>query len=81
MPQVPQDQLEPVLRVAGQLRIRGLDSDYSRESSMEPERWVGQGVRQLIMVALVMAVVLSLFSVLMIFLNRVEEYLGVGKAS
>ena len=40
--QVPQDQLEPVLRVAGQLRIRGLDSDYSRESSMEPERW-GRG--------------------------------------
>ena len=35
---MPQDQLEPVLRVAGQLRIRGLDSDYSRESSMEPER-------------------------------------------
>ena len=36
--QVPQEQLEPVLRVASQLKIRGLDSDYSRESSLEPER-------------------------------------------
>ena len=38
-PQVPQEQLEPVLRVASQLKIRGLDSDYSRESSLEPERY------------------------------------------
>ena len=38
-PQVPQEQLEPVLRVASQLKIRGLDSDYSRESSLEPDRW------------------------------------------
>ena len=37
--QVPQEQLEPVLRVASQLKIRGLDSDYSRESSLEPERY------------------------------------------
>ena len=37
-PQVPQEQLEPVLRVASQLKIRGLDSDYSRESSLEPDR-------------------------------------------
>jgi len=36
--QVPQEQLEPVLRVASQLKIRGLDSDYSRESSLEPDR-------------------------------------------
>ena len=28
--QVPQEQLEGVLRCAGQLRIRGLDSDYGR---------------------------------------------------
>lgn len=52
--QVPQEQLEGVLRCAGQLRIRGLDSDYgrhqhndlledlSRESSAEPERPVSQ---------------------------------------
>jgi len=40
--QVPQEQLEPVLRVASQLRIRGLDSDYSRESSLEPDRPASQ---------------------------------------
>ena len=37
---MPQEQLEPVLRVASQLKIRGLDSDYSRESSLEPDRWI-----------------------------------------
>ena len=40
--QVPQDQLEPVLRCASQLRIRGLDSEYSRESSLEPDRPASQ---------------------------------------
>ena len=37
MCQVGQDQLESVLRCAGQLRIRGLESELSRESSMEPD--------------------------------------------
>jgi len=55
--QVPQEQLAGVLRCAGQLRIRGLDSDYSRqreepprtplpglsrESSTEPDRPASQ---------------------------------------
>ena len=35
--QVAQDQLEAVLRCAGQLRIRGLESELSRESSLEPD--------------------------------------------
>ena len=39
---MPQEQLEPVLRVASHLRIRGLDSDYSRESSLEPDRPASQ---------------------------------------
>ena len=40
--QVPQEQLEPVLRCASQLKIRGLDSELSRESSMEPDRPASQ---------------------------------------
>lgn len=36
--QVPQDQVQPVLRCARQLKIKGLDFDNSRESSIEPER-------------------------------------------
>jgi len=36
--QVPQDQVQPVLRCARQLKIKGLDFDNSRESSLEPER-------------------------------------------
>ena len=37
MVQVAQDQLEAVLRCAGTLRIRGLESEFSRESSLDPE--------------------------------------------
>ena len=40
--QVPQDQLEPVLRCASQLRIKGLENEFSRESSLEPDRPASQ---------------------------------------
>ena len=36
-----------MLRVASQLKIRGLDSDYSRESSLEPERCIFFAVKML----------------------------------
>ena len=41
-----QDQLEAVLRCAGQLRIRGLESELSRESSLEPDTRPASGASQ-----------------------------------
>merc|ERR1711936_645139 len=40
--QIPQDQLEPVLRCASHLRIKGLENEFSRESSLEPDRPASQ---------------------------------------